>query len=263
VTAGRPADAPGFELDEVARLLRVSAGAAVGDVERALRARGLGLGALAAPLSSDARATLGEVLLRSAPAIRSPKYGRALDACIGLEARLQDGTRVVWTDSPRKAVGPDWRPLVLGGRATTATLVALTLRVHAVPEASRTVSATFAHRAAALAMAREAARADVRPATWWCTGRRLCAVLEGPSALVACEQETLARLTRAAGGRTADATPCPGGAARFVPWSVLLRTNAAASQMTLDGGCLHDRGPARATLPDRVGRALGAEGIGR
>lgn len=247
------------EVDEVARLVHAEDGVMIAALERELRTHGLTIGPLA---DQKPRARLGTLLQEPEPADRSPRYGRLLDACVGLEAVLADGTVVGWRDSPRKAVGPDWRALVLGAGPSVAILTAVTLRVHGIPEAVRTCAFRLADRAAALRVAHEASRRDVRPASWWVSKTTLSAVLEGPAALVGLEHELLGSLVKAVGGRVADPTPRPKGGARHVPWSVLLRGRAAVSEMTLDGGCLHDHKAPPAGWPPRLSRELRKGGLG-
>ena len=248
-----------IEVDEVARLVRAQAGVTIAVLERELRTRGLSIGPLA---NREPRARLGTLLQEPEPADRSPRYGRLVDACVGLEAVLGDGTVVGWRDSPRKAVGPDWRALVLGAGASVAILTTATLRVHGIPEAVRPCAYRLPDRAAALRVAREAARRDVRPASWWVSGRTLSAVLEGPAALVGSEHDLLGGLVKASGGSPADPAPRPTRRARHAPWSALLGGRAAVSEMTLDGGCLHDHPEPRVRWPVRLDRALRAARIG-
>jgi FAD/FMN-containing dehydrogenase len=241
------------EVNQVARFVRAQAGVTLGDLDADLQAVGLTIG----PLAERYPAVLIGVLLQAPEAAdRSPRHGRFVDQCLGLEAVLADGTVVVWRDSPRKAAGPDWRALLAGTGATVGVVTAVTLRVHGVPQAIRNRAFAFATRAAALRASREAALRDVRPATWWWSKGTLSARLEGPAAIVDAEERTLDAAARAERGRPADASPRPVGPSRHASWSEMLRRSAAVSEMTLDGGCLYGTGAPAARLPAGIIHAL-------
>lgn len=123
-----------------ARSMTVSAGAGVvlQDLDDALRPHALTLGPLT-PAAMHLR--LGDFLEGPYGGLRSIPGGRLEPLCTSLTALLPDGRRLVTSDAPRSAAGPELSALIFGahgrlGLATRAT-------VRCFPLAERDVSMCF------------------------------------------------------------------------------------------------------------------------
>lgn len=115
-------------IDETSLLVDVAGTATLGAVEDALRARELTLGF---EVEADARgATVATWLGRGAPGAPSVLHDPADQLLAGIHFALRDGSRVELAPSPRKAVGPDLRALVLGTGGRFADVTRAWLRVH-------------------------------------------------------------------------------------------------------------------------------------
>ena len=112
-----------LHLDETSLLVSVQAGITVDALDRILGERGLALVGL--PSWSRAR-TLGALLGAPRPSEASPRIGRFVATCAGIQALLPDGTEIATRLAPRKATGPDLMHLIIGARATLALITAAT-----------------------------------------------------------------------------------------------------------------------------------------
>lgn len=112
--------------DEVACLIRVGAGAKVGDVEdRAIQA-GLTLGPL---LPSTGHKKVGAWLAGPTRGERAIPGDRLETAALALEAVLADGSLYRSKEVPRSATGPDLDHLLLGGEGRFGIITHATLRL--------------------------------------------------------------------------------------------------------------------------------------
>lgn len=119
-------------IDETSLLVEVAGDATLGDVEAALATRTLTLGFVLGP---EARAaTVADWLGDGAPGAPSVLHDPADQLLSGVHFTLADGSRVALAPSPRKAVGPDLRALVVGARGRFAEVTRAWLRVHRVVE---------------------------------------------------------------------------------------------------------------------------------
>ncbi len=129
-----------LHLDETSLVVTAQAGITFEALERALADRGLALGAV--PPWARLR-TLGALLAAPRPSEASPRLGRFVHTCLGIQALLPDGTEVATRLAPRKATGPDLMHAIVGARGTLGLITAATLRVGRRQETRQ--SAAFAH----------------------------------------------------------------------------------------------------------------------
>ncbi|MEK6606845.1 MAG: FAD-binding protein, partial [Myxococcota bacterium] len=105
-----------IRIDDISRVATASGDVRLCDLEHVLAQLGLTLGLLGA--CTD---TVGARLAAPSPLDRSPRYGRLVDACIGIEVDGAGGRVLRAQTAPRKAAGPDWRALIFGaGREAAA-----------------------------------------------------------------------------------------------------------------------------------------------
>jgi len=202
-----------LDLDEVALTVHCQCGIQVGHLEDALRRHNLTLG----PYPSEIQgASLGGLLAAPNPHSYSPRTGWFTDAALAVTVASPDGSLIHTRVAPRKATGPDVSKFFIGSRAGFGVITTATLRVHRLPEAELATGFALPDMGAALAMAREALVAGVRPARLRVlglargvdelgdlgddTGAALLAVLEGPRALITVEHQQLCAMARELGG---------------------------------------------------------------
>jgi len=112
------------QLDEQSLLACAPASATLQEVERVANARGMTLGL------SKLAGTVSEFVETGCPGAVDPLVDPVDHAVAGLSARLPDGRILTVRDAPRRAVGPDLVPLVVGARRRFATPLAASLRLH-------------------------------------------------------------------------------------------------------------------------------------
>ena len=194
--------------DPESQTLHVEGGALVSTVEAHLRARGLTLGARS---DLDPRQSVSAWLASGAPGARAHADDPVDQLLCGLHVVLADSTELTIRPAPRRAVGPDLIPAVVGGRAALGVIVGAHLVARRdTPRTQRTYR--FASRDAA-----ESARAwirghGVRPASITLTGdgdsTLLKVSIEGSRGVRDACLTTVARVTTERGGVPCDdATP--------------------------------------------------------
>lgn len=144
-----------------ALLCEAEAGIIGQHLEEALNRRGYTLGHFP---SSIYCSTLGGWLAARSAGQASTKYGKIEDMCAGLEAVLPGGAVATLKPTPRAAVGPDWRQLLIGSEGTLGVITRAVLRIAPLPEARRFLSFKFPGVAAGLGVIRRVLRRGLRPA---------------------------------------------------------------------------------------------------
>jgi alkyldihydroxyacetonephosphate synthase len=144
-----------------ALLCEAEAGIIGQHLEEALNRRGYTLGHFP---SSIYCSTLGGWLAARSAGQASTKYGKIEDMCAGLEAVLPGGAVATLKPTPRAAVGPDWKQLLIGSEGTLGVITRAWLRLAPLPEARRFLSFKFPSSAAGLAAIRKVMRRGLRPA---------------------------------------------------------------------------------------------------
>jgi FAD/FMN-containing dehydrogenase len=186
--------------------MTVSAGAGVvlQDLDDALRPHALTLG----PLTPAAmRLRLGDFLEGPYAGLRSIPGGRLEPVCTSLSALLADGRRLITSDAPRSAAGPDLSALVLGAHGRLGLVTRATVRCF--PLAERDVRMCFSFPSAERFVA--ALQRALAEGLWpWrvhadAASGRVVAEVRWASVLGAVERDRalLARCVEAAGGRGA------------------------------------------------------------
>ena len=140
-----------LHLDETSLVVTAQAGITFDALERALAERGLTIGAV--PSWARAR-TLGALLAAPRPSEASPRLGRFVGGCVGIQALLPDGTEVATRLAPRKATGPDLMHAIVGARGTLGLITAATLRIGRRQETRQSAAFAFPTLPAALSAAR-------------------------------------------------------------------------------------------------------------
>ncbi|MDB4967256.1 MAG: linked oxidase domain protein [Myxococcales bacterium] len=195
-------------LDETSLTVTVQCGITVEALEHALGERSLTLGAALPPWSRTR--TLGALLAAPRASEASPRTGRFLQSCIGVQALLPDGTEISTRLAPRKATGPDLMHVVLGGRGTLGILSAATVRVQRRQESRAAAAFKLPTLPAALSTARKLIVVGGRPADLAVSGTgTLWLEVDGPAALVAAEVALAERIAREHGGEPVPQTPPP------------------------------------------------------
>lgn len=110
----------------------VGAGVELRRLDETLRASGLTVGALT-PAAMGL--TLGAFLEGPYAGLRSIAGGRLEPMCTRMVAVLADGRRLVTSDAPRSAMGPDLSALVLGGHGRLGLAVEARVRCYPLPQA--------------------------------------------------------------------------------------------------------------------------------
>jgi FAD/FMN-containing dehydrogenase len=252
----------------------VGAGHLLGDLEASLAPAGLSLG----PVSPGALALSVAAFLEGRHAgLRAVPLGRLEPLCAGLEAVLPGGQRLVTSDAPRSAAGPELAALVLGGEGRLGLVVGATLKCVPRPAAEATVSLVCSDPAAAVDAVRALLAAGASPARVRLGGRPLVAELlfRGPGAAVS-RDVAQARLLGLPEVQPPPPLPAPPGE-REAGWeqveqalasgaSLLLHRLALASAVVagpVEGLALDEAGgwhPTGALLGPLGAAALGAPG---
>jgi FAD/FMN-containing dehydrogenase len=196
-----------LELDETSLLVSVQAGITVEALERILGERGMTLGAL--PPWSRMR-TLGALLAAPRPSEASPRLGRFVQTCAGIQALLADGTEVATRLAPRKATGPDLMHVILGARGTLGLIAAATLRVQRRQEVRRSAAFRMPTLPAALSAARALLVRGGRPVELAVAASGVISLdVDGPEPLAAAEIALAERTARDLGGEPVPHAPPP------------------------------------------------------
>jgi FAD/FMN-containing dehydrogenase len=196
-----------LELDETSLLVSVQAGITVEALERILGERGLVL----APLPSWARVrTLGALLAAPRTSEASPRTGRFVATCAGIQALLPDGTEIVTRLAPRKATGPDLMHVIVGARGTLGLITAATLRVQRRQDVRQSAAFKLPTLPAALSAARALIVRGGRPLELAVDAMGVMSLqADGPDVLVAAELVLAERTARELGGEPVPHAPPP------------------------------------------------------
>ncbi len=89
------------------------------------------------------RSTVGGWLATRATGQFSSRYGGIEDLCVGFKAVLADGTKVTVGGSPRMAVGPDLRHILIGSEGCLGVITEVTLRLFRIAECRKFQTVTF------------------------------------------------------------------------------------------------------------------------
>lgn len=130
------------------------------DLEQAALDRGWTLGHY--PSSLPVSTVGGFVATRSVGQL-STRYGRIDDMVAGMRVALPDGTPVELRPQPSTGVGPDLRRLFLGSEGAFGVILAVTLRLHPLPEHRADAAFRFADFAAGVDAVRAMMLAGLRP----------------------------------------------------------------------------------------------------
>lgn len=213
-----------LELDETSLLVTVQAGITVEALERLLAERGQRLRLPPLPAWSRAR-TIGALLAAPRPSEASPRAGRFVQSCAGVQALLPDGTEIATRVAPRKATGPDLMHVILGARGTLGLITAATLRVERRQESRRSAAFRLPTLPAALAAARALLVCGGRPVELSVTASATLALdVDGPEPLCAAEMALAERSARAHGGEPVPHAPPPRTTTRPYERAVALET---------------------------------------
>jgi len=197
-----------LHLDETSLLVSAQAGVTAAELEQALAARGLSLGAL--PPTSMER-TLGALLAAPRPAEAHPRAGRVVQQCAGLDGLLADGTQITIRVAPRKAVGPDLMHAFLGARGATGLITAATLRVFRRGDARLEAAWRMPSLEAGLRAARALLVRGARPADLCVSADAptLSVWLEGTAPQAEAERRLADRIAVEHGGQAVPHSPLP------------------------------------------------------
>lgn len=196
-----------LELDETSLLVAAQAGITVEALDLALAERGLML----PPLPSWSRArTVGALLGAPRPSEASPRVGRFVQSCVGVQALLADGTEIATRVAPRKATGPDLMHAVVGARGAVGIITAATLRVHRRQEARASSAWRLPSLPAALTTARTLLVRGGRPLDLAVAADgTLLLDVDGPEPVCTAEAALAERIARELGGEPVPHAPLP------------------------------------------------------
>ncbi|NNG96140.1 FAD-binding oxidoreductase [Gordonia araii NBRC 100433] len=148
-----------LDLDEVSQIATLGAGVTGPDAERLLGERGYSLGHFP---QSFRYATIGGFAVTRSSGQASAGYGRFDDMVQALTLITPQGVLEAGR-SPKNAVGPDLRQLVMGSEGALGIVTRVSLRVHRVPEMTEYEGWRFDSFAAAAAAFRAVAQEGVMP----------------------------------------------------------------------------------------------------
>jgi len=148
-----------LELDEVAQLARVQAGAFGPDLEAQLNARGWTVGHFP---DSFTHSTLGGWIATRSSGMQSDKYGDVADLTRAVRVVTPAGV-LVTRPVPHASTGPSVREMVLGSEGRLGIISEATVHVHRVPAERRILGYLFPDWERAIAAMREIAALDSRP----------------------------------------------------------------------------------------------------
>jgi FAD/FMN-containing dehydrogenase len=129
------------EIDVVSRVAWVEAGAALKDVDDALRPHGLMIGH---DPWTYAIATVGGAISTNGLGFLAGKYGSMGDQVLGIEVVMPDGSIVATPAVATRSTGIDLSRLFVAGEGQFGVIAAAALRVFPIPESRRLVGFTFA-----------------------------------------------------------------------------------------------------------------------
>jgi FAD/FMN-containing dehydrogenase len=196
-----------LHLDETSLLVTAQAGITFEALDRQLGERGLQLGAV--PSWARMR-TLGALLAAPRASEASPRLGRFVSTCAGIQALLPDGTEIATRLAPRKATGPDLMHVVVGARGTLGLITAATLRVQRRQEVRQAAAFKLPTLPAALSAARAILVRGGRPLELSVAAAGIVSLhADGPEPLVAAELALAERIARELGGEPTPHTPPP------------------------------------------------------
>jgi alkyldihydroxyacetonephosphate synthase len=147
-------------LDDEDLTVTAKAGTLGGELEEALRARGLTLGH--SPQSLHLSTVGGWVATRASGQFSS-RYGSIEDLVIAFTVVLADGEAMTFPLSPRAAVGPDLRHLFIGAEGTLGLVTEVTLRVWPLASHQRLGAVRFVALDDGIEVLRLITRAGLRP----------------------------------------------------------------------------------------------------
>ena len=151
-----------IRVDAEAGLVRVQAGAKVGDVQRAAAAAGW---FYPPDPSSKEHSTIGGNIACNAGGMHGGKYGVTRDYVLSLTGYLPTGERVQWAGEFKKwSAGFNLRDLWIGSEGSLGVVTEAVLRLIPAPSERWTLLAAFRHGAAAFAAARALIASRVQPA---------------------------------------------------------------------------------------------------
>ena len=149
-----------FEIDETNLVCKCEAGVNGYALEQQLNARGLTLGHYPSSLPGT---TVGGLISTRSSGQESSRYGSIEDMVIGLAVVLPDGTFAAPRPGPRSAAGPALHELFMGAEGGLGVILAATLRVHRLPEATIGRGYAFADLPAGLECMRAVMQSGIRP----------------------------------------------------------------------------------------------------
>lgn len=149
-----------LEVDAENLVMRVQAGAAGLDVERALNQQGLTLGHHPSSLPV---ASIGGMIATRSSGQESSRWGNIEDMLLGATAVLADGTLLRPRPGSRSAVGPALHQLLAGSEGALAVILDATLRIHRLPAAIAGRGYLFTDVSAGLDAMRQVFQAGIRP----------------------------------------------------------------------------------------------------
>jgi FAD/FMN-containing dehydrogenase len=130
------------EVDVVERRIRVGAGVALAEVQRAAAAEGLVFGV---DLAARDSATVGGMASTNAGGLRTVRYGNMGEQVIGLDVALPDGSVVSRRSQVRMDnTCYDLASLFIGAEGTLGVITGLDLRLHPTPASRVTAICGFA-----------------------------------------------------------------------------------------------------------------------
>jgi alkyldihydroxyacetonephosphate synthase len=145
------------EIDPVARVARVQAGALGPDLEDQLHERGYTLGHFP---DSFAHSTLGGWIATRSSGMQSDKYGDIADLTRAVRVVTPVGM-LVTRNVPSTSTGPSVREMVLGSEGRLGVITEATVQVHAIPAERRILGYFFPTWTAAVAAMRDLSAADL------------------------------------------------------------------------------------------------------
>ncbi len=249
-----------LDLDETSLLVSVQAGITVEALERKLAERGLQLDGV--PPWSRLR-TVGALLSAPRPSEASPRLGRFVQTCVGIQALLPDGTEIATRLAPRKATGPDLMHALVGARGTLGLITAATLRVQRRQEVRESAAFKLPSLPAALAAARALLVRGGRPVELAVAAAGVMSLhVDGPEVLTNAEIALAERVAVEHGGEPVPHAPPPRIVTRPYERAVALESidrEVAAPALVADavrviawhtgGACVIDTGRAPAPPP--------------
>jgi alkyldihydroxyacetonephosphate synthase len=233
-------------IDEKNLLASFDAGKNGLEAEQAVAERGLTIGHWP---QSVAISTVGGWIATRASGQFSTANGNIEDIVHSIEAVLPDGTKVVLGKGPRAAAGPDLRHIMMGSEGTLGVITGVTYSVRRAAEATAYSAFEAPDMRSGFELQRRMIQAGWRPPVVRQYDEReskrqsadaaaciLLMVHEGPAALVALEQATVAAMAAEAGIKAMPASIVEHwmGNRNVVPsWDMLLARNLIADTVEI------------------------------